>query len=167
MFHHVKQTACKNCVKTISHICPKGLLCRGASNLMMCVCLSVCLCVCVCVSVTLRRESKKLWNWFWSFTSSKTCQKYCFHDLFQENSDLFTIFFTIFFKSSIFFRNRNLFGEICIFSKKSWSKSCKKRVSADNWSRFLGLVGFSRLTSITLTSKTRIHKLWRVFEIVG
>ena len=25
--------------------CPKGLLCRGAPNLMMCVCLSVCLCV--------------------------------------------------------------------------------------------------------------------------
>ena len=31
--------------------CPKGLLCRRASNLSMFVCL--CVCVCVCVSVTL------------------------------------------------------------------------------------------------------------------
>ena len=74
--------------------CPKGLLCRGPSNLMMCVCLSVCL------SVTLRSKLDRFRNGLCSFTSSKAYGKYCFHNISQEKRyfcNLFKIFFFTFF----------------------------------------------------------------------
>ena len=56
----------------------------------------------VCLSVTLRSKLGRFRNGLCSFTSSKTCEKYCFHNFSQEKRYLFCnlfldLFFTIFF----------------------------------------------------------------------
>ena len=163
-------TSCQLEFRSLDYYCPKGLLCRWASNLMMCVCLSVCLSVCVCVCPSRSDVNPKSCETGFG-VSRVSLVKRVKNTVFATFSKKTPIFLQSFFQS---FLNLQSFLEIAIFSEKSASfrrnldqRVVKKRVRADNWSRFLGLVGFSRLTSITLTSKTRIHKLWRVFEIVG
>ena len=72
--------------------CPKGLLCRGPSKLMMCVCL------CVCVSVCVSRLDRK-WTGFETGYAVSRVVKHAKNTVFTTFLKKKDIFFAIFFKS--------------------------------------------------------------------